>query len=360
MRKRPCLWLLPALLAALLLGCGGEHHPAPSPSAAPSYSPTPSPAGSAEPDDGREVVTLYTSLREDVLTAIKEGFEEKYPQYVLETYNAASDTVIDKIYAEAALEKLEPDVIWVGDTGTYEYFKRLDILRKYISRDAKDAVDESFRDPDGYFTAGRLATMGIAVNTSQVGLDEAPKTWNELLDEKWKEDLAIADPAISPTSEYWTCALMCREEYGTYYIRRLCRNGCGLESGAASLLRKIQSGEYALGVCPDYLAQELMRESAPIAFIYPEESVVVETPLSLVKDSANPAGGRRLYDYILSKEGQQLLVDNGLVSVRDDVEQSADLSEIVEKAMVNNDEKLAADSEKNLKAFDRFWREEND
>lgn len=349
MRKRPCLWLLPALLAALLLGCGGERGAAPSPS----------PAQSAGPDDGREAVTLYTSLREDALTAIKEGFEEKYPQYALECYNAASDTVIDKIYAEAALEALEPDVIWVGDTGTYEYFKRLDILRKYISGDAKDAVDESFRDPDGYFTAGRLAAVGIAVNTDRVDVGDAPRTWNELLGEKWEDDLAIADPAVSPTAEYWTCALMCREEYGAYYIRRLCRNGCGLESGAASLLRKVQAGEYALGVCPDYLAQELMRESAPIAFIYPEECVVVETPLGLVKDSANPVGGRRLYDYILSREGQQLLADNGYVSVRDDVEQSADLSEIVEKAMVNNDEKLAADSEANLDAFDRIWREES-
>jgi len=342
MKKKHCRRLLPALLAVLLLGC--EASPAPSP--------TP-----GEEDD-RETVTLYTSLREDVLTGLKEGFEEKYPAYALEWYNAASKTVIDKIYAEAQLEKMVADVIWVGDTGTYEYFKRLDILRRYISRDAKDAVDESFRDAEGYYTAGRLATMGIAVNTNLVPLTEAPQTWNELLDEKWEGKLALSDPSVSPAAEYWVCALMCREEYGDYYFRRLCRSGCGLESGAAAVLKKVQSGDYAVGVCPDYLAAERMRESAPIAFICPEEAVVVETPLGLVKDSACPEGGRALYDYILSKEGQQLLADSGLVSVRSDVEQTAGLSEIVEKAMVNNEEKLAADSEANLKTFDRIWKQE--
>ncbi len=73
-----------------------------------------------------------------------------------------------------------------------------------------------------------------------------------------------------------------------------------------------------------------------------------------MKDCNNEANGKLLYDFILSKEGQEILVANNLVSVRTDVTQSVDLTTIpsfLECDMA----KLAADSEANLTAFNGIW-----
>lgn len=106
-----------------------------------------------------------------------------------------------------------------------------------------------------------------------------------------------------------------------------------------------------MGVCPDYLAEELIREGAPITFLYPTDVVAVGTPLALVKDSANEENGQLLYDYLLSREGQQLMADNGLVSVRNDVEQRSAPDAIAAMAMACDAKVLSENRDKALAEF---------
>ena len=55
-------------------------------------------------------------------------------------------------------------------------------------------------DPEGYYTAGRLVGVGIAYNNATVTAEEAPKTWNDLLDEKWKGQIVMSDPGTAVLS----------------------------------------------------------------------------------------------------------------------------------------------------------------
>ena len=50
-------------------------------------------------------------------------------------------------------------------------------------------------DADGYYTAARLVGVGIAYNTVNVTPEEAPKSWNDLLDPKWNDQIVMSDPA---------------------------------------------------------------------------------------------------------------------------------------------------------------------
>ena len=106
-----------------------------------------------------------------------------------------------------------------------------------------------------------------------------------------------------------------------------------------------------MGVCPDYLAEELIGEGAAITFLYPSDIVAVGTPLALVKDSANMENGQLLYDYLLSQAGQQLLADCGLVSVRNDVNQRAAPAAIASMAMDCDVKKLTEGRSKALAEF---------
>lgn len=340
MRKRLSLCLLAALLASLLPGCGAEEPPS---------------AESGEPESG-ETVVLYAAMRENVLQALKAGFEEAYPDVELEYYNAATGTVLSRILSEAQGGQVAADVLWVGDARDYEEFKDLGILRQYSSARVKTAVDDSYKDPEGYYTMGRLATMGLVVNTELTRAERRPKTWMGMVDPEWQGQIAVVDPGFSAAADYWACAILSseNEDYGSYFIRRLKRSECHLESSFASLLKKVQEGERAIGVCPDYLAVELIQDGVPLTFIYPTDAVVVGTPLALVKDSANMAGGRLLYDYLLSKEGQQLLADNGMVSVRNDVEQRASPDAIAAMAMDCDPAEMATGQDKALALFNEI------
>ena len=76
-----------------------------------------------------------------------------------------------------------------------------------------------------------------------------------------------------------------------------------------------------------------------------------------MKGSPNNDNGKLLYDFILSKEGQKILVANNLLSVRNDVEMpGVDVASIAKSAMTVDLEALAANSDEILTTFDNIFK----
>lgn len=356
MKKKICLGLSLVMVLSLMAGCGGDKKadtPAPS-AAAPVESKAAEPAPAPEKTYSGKVM-MYSSMQEDQLVAIKEGFEKKYPGVTMEYYFAGTSKVVTKISTEAQAGHVDADVIWVGDAANYFSFKEEGILQKYSSPEATpDVINSAYVDPDGYYTAARLVGVGIAYNTVTVTPEEAPKTWNDLLDAKWKDQIVMSDPGTAGTTKYWMNAMMCSDKYGADYMQKLKDNGCLLESGTTATHNQLAASAYQVGVCLDYVTANLVAEGSPIAFLFPEDTVSIASPIGLVKDCNNEENGKLLYDFILSKEGQEILVANNLVSVRTDVTQSVDLTAI--PSLLDCDmSKLASDSKANLETFNKIF-----
>ena len=273
-------------------------------------------------------VMLYSSMQEDQLMAIKQAFEAKYPDITMDYLYNSGGKVIAKVTTEAQNGKIEADLIWTGDPSDYEEFKKAGWLQPYSSPEA-DHIAETYIDPEGYYTAARLVTMGIAWSTMIVDEADAPKTWNDLLDPKWQGQIVMTDPTQASTTKYWMAAMMQNEKYGPAFFEALRDNGVELESGTTATHNDVAAGSYEVGICLDYVSANLIAEGSPMAFHYTSEDVITMTsPLGIFADSQNVENAQKLYDFILSKEGQELLVANNLVSVRDDVEMKVDTSSI--------------------------------
>lgn len=300
-------------------------------------------------------VMLYSSMQEDQLIALKRGFEKKYPKVKLEYYFAGTSKVMTKIATEAQAGRVGADVIWVGDPADYVSFKELGILERYSSPEAA-AIDPAYIDKDGYYTGARMMNMGIAYNTIFVRPEEAPKTWFDLLDAKWNDQIILTDPGTSGTSKFWLNAILSSEKYGPEFLQNLKDNGTYVESGTTATHNQLAAGAYRVGVCLDYVTANLANEGSPIAFVFPEDTVSIFSPIGLVKDSTNQTNGMLLYDYILSKEGQEILVANNLISVRNDVDQGdTDVDIIAEKALSVDLNAMSEKSDENLSFFDKVF-----
>ena len=273
-------------------------------------------------------VMLYSSMQEAQLQAIEQAFEAKYPTVDMEYYYAGGGKLVTKMTTEAQDGgQIASDLVWLGDPSDYEAFKANGWLEPYVSPET-DHIAESYMDPDGYYTAGRLVTMGIAWF---IGVDEedAPKTWNDLLDPKWYNQIIMTDPSQASTTKYWMAAMMQSPKYGPDYFQKLKDNGVELESGTTATHNRVADASYQVGICLDYVSANLIAEGSPMMFHYTTEDVITMTsPVALIKGCANEENGKLLMDFILSKEGQEVLVANNLVSVRDDVEMQVDTSAI--------------------------------
>ena len=274
-------------------------------------------------------VMLYSSMQEAQLQAIEQAFEAKYPTVDMEYYYAGGGKLVTKMTTEAKDGgQIASDVVWLGDPSDYESFKANGWLEPYVSPETEHIAKE-YMDPEGYYTAGRLVTMGIAWNVGLVDEADAPKTWNDLLDPKWFNQIIMTDPSQASTTKYWMAAMMQSEKYGEAYFQALKDNGVELESGTTATHNRVADASYMVGICLDYVSANLMAQGSPMNFHYTTDDVITMTsPIALIKGCANEDNGKLLMDFILSKEGQEVLVANNLVSVRDDVEMQVDTSAI--------------------------------
>ena len=300
-------------------------------------------------------VMLYSSMQEAQLQAIEQAFEAKYPTVDMEYYYAGGGKLVTKMTTEAQDGgQIASDLVWLGDPSDYEVFKANGWLQPYVSPET-DHIAKEYMDAEGYYTAGRLVTMGIAWF---IGVDEAdaPKTWNDLLDPKWKGQIIMTDPSQASTTKYWMAAMMQNPKYGEDYFKALKANGVELESGTTATHNRVADASYEVGICLDYVSANLIAEGSPMAFHYTTEDVSTMTsPVALIKGCANEDNGKLLMDFILSKEGQEVLVANNLVSVRDDVEMQVDTSAIAAINMHVDYNELGQNLQNYLNEFNKIF-----
>ena len=274
----------------------------------------------------------------------------------MEYYYAGGGKLVTKMTTEAKDGgQIASDVVWLGDPSDYESFKANGWLEPYVSPETEHIAKE-YMDPEGYYTAGRLVTMGIAWNVGLVDEADAPKTWNDLLDPKWFNQIIMTDPSQASTTKYWMAAMMQSEKYGEAYFQALKDNGVELESGTTATHNRVADASYMVGICLDYVSANLMAQGSPMNFHYTTDDVITMTsPIALIKGCANEDNGKLLMDFILSKEGQEVLVANNLVSVRDDVEMQVDTSAIASVNMAVDYNDLGANLQSYLDKFNHIF-----
>ena len=303
-------------------------------------------------------VMLYSSLKESQLTALKEGFMAKYPGIKMDFYAAGTSKVATKMATEKQSGQIACDLVWVGDPSNYITFKAQNILEQYVSPEAKN-IDAIYKDPDNYFCGGRMIVMGFAYNTVTVKPEDAPKYWNDLLKPAFKNQIVMTDPGESGTTFYAVAGLLSKSEYGEDYFKKLKANGAELESGTTSTHTKVAANAYKVCIAVDYVTETLEKDGSTIKFVYPEKDLVsISSPIALIKGAANLENGKLLYDYILSEEGQRILMKKGCATIRSDLvkENSLATSEIVKRSMKIDDKYISEHSTDVLTVFDKIFK----
>ncbi len=331
-------FILAVLALVLLTGCGSSELPAPPPVPA------------------KSEVVLYSSMQEKQLDAIKEGFEAKYPDITLIYQFGGTGKILTKLNTEAQFGDIRADVIWAGNPSCYITLKENRLLNPYISPEAEN-IDPLFKDSEYYYVGGRISSAVFAYNSELVNESEVPRRWNDLLNPKWKDKIIMADPYSSGSSSYIVSALMQNPDYGPEFFEKLRANGCMLESGTTSAHKQVAEGSYALCIGLDYVVSNFIDEGWPLAMKYPEtDGIPIYCPIGLVAGGPNEVNGKLLYDYILSKEGQALLEENHLVSIRNDISQTApSVAERMETGMNISIPDICRNENKYLKDFDRIF-----
>ncbi len=262
-----------------------------------------------------ESITVYTSVPQNLIDQFQAAFIETYPDIEVNVYRAGTGDILSKLRTEKEANSVAADVVWVADFVSAEALKEMDMLAKYESKEAS-AINENLIDPDGYYYGSRIINMVLAYNTKI----EAPNSWNDMLDSKYAGKIGI--PSVSSgTSFSFVGTLAASDRFGWDYFEKMRENGGIQLTANKDAAEKVATGELEMAVVLDYMVKEMKDQGSPIDYIVPEEGLVmVASPIALLADSSNPEGAKTFIDFTISKEGQKIMAEQNVVSVREDVE----------------------------------------
>src|SRR6185436_6339485 len=127
-------------------------------------------------------LTYYSISQTDLIAAYIKGFTTKYPFIKGDFYRGSGNQLVVRTMIEHKTGRLAADVISVG-TENVMALKRSGIWTRYRSPEAQFYPREQY-DKDGFFHADSLGLATIAYNSQLVKKEDAPKTYNDLLDPK--------------------------------------------------------------------------------------------------------------------------------------------------------------------------------
>lgn len=316
------------LLALVLAGCGGAKKETPAPAPAP----TPAPAAPA-PAKITGKLMIYTSIYPDIIKLVEPEIKKAFPDLTVEWFQSGTEKVVAKLAGEIEANKIGADVLMVADPSYYIFLKDKGLLMPHKSKEF-DKITYA-KDADGSYTAVRISNVIIAYNTKAVKKEEAPKSFKDLTDPKWKGQIALVDPTQSGTALVSSWALS--KKYGWEFFQQLKANGAVVVGGNSAVEQKIVAGEFKVAVILEENILKVRDKGEPVDLVYPADGIInIPSPIGIFKSSQNPDAAKALTDWWLSTEGQKAVITGWMHAVRPDVatpKGATPMSELIKTAM---------------------------
>jgi len=274
-------------------------------------------------------VTVYSSMIVDqALRPLIDAFQTKYPFIKAQYVRDDPPQQLQKIMAESRAGRMVADVL--ESTGLEVPIRAADIDQPFWSPQI-DAYDPGLLDPDNFWAPMRTSYLGACYNTNLVKPGEAPKSFADYLDPKWKGKIAWPSTVAGAMLFITGVRNFMGEDKAFTYLQKLAQQAIvSIPSANRVVVDRVMAGEYSL--CLDaFLHHPIIsaRKGAPIAPLPLDPVLTVVSSVMLPKTPPHPYAAMLFIDFLLSREGQQTLQRADYFPARLDVPASADLDQIV-------------------------------
>ena len=256
-------------------------------------------------------VVWYTSIDLKLSERIGKAFEERYPGIQCKVERSGAERLLQRIMQEYTANVHAVDVVNSSDASLLVYWKDQDMLAPYVPEDVAKFYPAERKDVDGTYAGFRIFLCIIAYNTNLVKKEEAPKSFADLLDPKWKGKIVKAHPGYSGT--ILTATYQCSRDLGWSYFEKLAEQDILQVQSAADPPKKIALGERAImadGV--EYIIFADKESGQPVEPVYASEGTpLIIGPNGVFKAAPNPNAARLFQSFCFTPECQQLCIDIG-------------------------------------------------
>jgi iron(III) transport system substrate-binding protein len=274
---------------------------------------------------GEGQVSFYSSLQAQQLDPFIQLFRKRYPFITVNPYRVSGNRQVLRIQTEMNAGNHLFDVT-NGSAEQAAALKKIGAIDSYFSPQ-REFFPGSSKDKDGFFTSLYVIPIVLGYNTNLVKRAEVPKTYEDLLQPKWKGNMFLDDEAYE-----WFAVLLKHfgREKGIQYMKSLAKQDVRMVRGRTAQSQLLAAGERAMAiVLSGHTVLDLKAAGAPLDQMILDPYFAQANDLMLARRAPHPHAAALFYDWALSEEGQSMITTFGRVVSRKGVKQR--FPELVEK-----------------------------
>jgi iron(III) transport system substrate-binding protein len=259
-------------------------------------------------------LVYYASMNVAEANAVIGAFEKRYPFIKVKLNRIGSEKLLTRVLTEARAKKIFADVIQTVEFSMH-IFSRSGILARYTPP-ANSIYPKEFKE-EGFWTTVYYNAYVTAYNTRLVATRALPKSYDDLLDPKWKGALMMEG-----TKADWFAGMLqiLGQERGLKYMRALAKQQPSPREGHELLAQLIVAGEGLFDINIPAASVERMKErGAPIEWKALGEVPAIMVGIGLSAQAPHPNAAKVFLDFVLSREGQKLMQTPGRLIARGDL-----------------------------------------
>lgn len=318
--KRVTALVTAGLMAVgLLAGCGGSSSGSTAPAASTAEAASKAEAApeskAAEPaaEKGSGSITVYTAFPEAEVEYYFQQFE-KQTGIKCNYIRLSAGEMLTRIAAEK--DNPQASLMLGGSTDNYIAAVNQDLLDEYQSPALADTPD-NLKDSTGHWNPIYVGCISFACNKEWFDNNgyEYPKTWDELLDPKFANEVIMAHPSTSGTA-YTVLATLVQlmgEDAAFDYIQKLTPNVIQYTKSGSAAPNAVAQGEAAIAITFSHDGLQPTAEGFPIELSFPTDGTGYEVgAAALIKGgpAAETENAKKFIDWICGTDGQNCYAEN--------------------------------------------------
>ena len=256
----------------------------------------------AAKSDGEAVI--YANMDVTAMKPLADGFMRRYPGVKATSVHFSGAAIITRIESESRVGKPLSDVVLSGQLGVLSSIEKR-IAARYRSPE-REILRDGFKDKDGLWTTYMTNVMVSAYNSRLVKKDELPRSVEDLLKPRWKNKLVM-----DSQSYVWfgTMMQLLGEDNGQRFMKRLNEQNLQHSRGRRLMTQLLAAGEHEIAVETNLNSVlSLSRQGAPLGFAPIQPYFLSPSLVFMSANAPHPFAGALFVDYLLSEEGQKIIV----------------------------------------------------
>jgi len=254
-------------------------------------------------------LVFYCHENEAGTAAIMEGFGKDFPKIKTSYVRAQTGALYNKILSERSAGRFDVDVLQLSDVAPAVDFEKRGGYELYVGPEM-DAYKKDYLSATAgaYFWTG-VTFAGLAYNKAKVKPEEAPKTYQDINNPRWRNKISCK---ISSSGIQYVQWYLLRQIYGNDFWKEFAKQRPRAFDSRVQLFDRLSKGDDEMTALAEYSAYVLYKQrGADVEFVGPPEGLVA-TPLIIgaVNKAPHPECAKLFVDWAMSNRGQKYYQDH--------------------------------------------------